>query len=71
MNNRLGGTEAAEVMQVIKTVAKRGSGTDYDPVRTVVQIWSLDGEFIAEDDPVVYACLREDERKDKDFPSAQ
>lgn len=42
------GTEKANVMQVIRTVARRGSGTKESPLRYVTQYWSLDGELLAE-----------------------
>ena len=45
------GTDSAKVIQVIKTISIRGSGTDNDPVRAVKQLWSFDGGLIAESDP--------------------
>ncbi len=36
------GTESAKVIQVIETKAKRGLGTEKDPVRDVVQYWDLE-----------------------------
>lgn len=47
---RANGTESAKVVQVIETKAKRGLGIEKDPVREVVQYWSLDGKFLAERD---------------------
>ncbi len=44
------GTNSAEVIQVIKTTAKRGLGTEKDPAREVTQYWDLDGTFLAETD---------------------
>lgn len=48
MNKRPDGTESARVIQVIETKAKRGLGTEKDPVREVTQYWDLDGTFLAE-----------------------
>lgn len=45
------GTESAKVVSVIETVALRGSGTETDPCREVIQYWSFDGELLAENDP--------------------
>ena len=44
------GTKSAKVIQVIETKAKRGLGTEKDPVRDVTQYWDLDGNFLAEAD---------------------
>lgn len=44
------GTKSAKIIQVIETVAKRGLGTEKDPVREVTQYWDLDGKFLAEMD---------------------
>ena len=44
------GTDSARVIQVIETVAKRGLGTEEDPVRDITQYWDLDGNFLAEKD---------------------
>ena len=48
MNKRPDGTKSARVIQVIETKAKRGLGTEKDPVREVTQYWDLDGTFLAE-----------------------
>lgn len=45
------GTDSARVIQVIETKAMRGEGTDIQPSREVTQYWTLDGEFLAENDP--------------------
>ena len=46
-------TDGAQVILVIRTkLLVRGKGTKEDPVRVVEQYWSLDGEFLAENDPV-------------------
>lgn len=44
------GTISAKVIQVIETKAKRGLGTEKDPVRDVTQYWDLEGNFLAEMD---------------------
>ena len=36
-----------EVMQVIRTKTKTGSGTEEDPNRYEVKYWSLGGELLA------------------------
>lgn len=43
----------AKVIQVIETEVTRGKGVDDDPLRGVMQYWSLDGELLAESDPLV------------------
>ena len=53
------GTKSARVIQVIETKAKRGLGTEKDPVREVTQYWDFDGNFLAEMDvqhciPIIY-----------------
>lgn len=47
---RPNGTRSAKVIQVIETKAKRGLGTEKDPVREVTQYWDFDGNFLAEMD---------------------
>lgn len=47
---RADGTKSAKVIQVIETKAKRGLGTEKDPVREVIQYWDLKGAFLAESD---------------------
>lgn len=47
---RADGTKSAKVIQVIETKAKRGLGTEKDPVRDVTQYWDLEGNFLAEMD---------------------
>lgn len=46
------GTDSAKLITVIKTESLRGDGTEKDPCRTVVQYWSLEGELLAEKDPL-------------------
>ena len=43
----------ARIVRLIYTTERRGAGTDSDPQRDVVQLWSLDGNLIAEVDPFV------------------
>lgn len=47
---RADGVKTARIIQVIETVAKRGLGTEKDPVRDVKQYWDLEGSFLAEMD---------------------
>ncbi|MCK4727172.1 MAG: hypothetical protein KAT29_15270 [Anaerolineales bacterium] len=42
--------DSVKLITVIEVKAIRGIGTDYDPGRIVVQLWSLDGKLLAEDD---------------------
>lgn len=52
MSARPRGTDSARVIQVIETKALRGSGdSEADMCRNVTQYWSLDGEFLVENDP--------------------
>lgn len=46
----------ARVIQVIETdLQRRGSGKDeHSPIRVVRQYWSLEGELLAEVDPLIY-----------------
>lgn len=47
--------DKAEVIQVIRTtLTRRGDGKD-DPIRSITQYWSLDGELLAEVDPLTQA----------------
>jgi hypothetical protein len=43
-------TLSAEVIRVIHTTAKRGSGTPNNPERVVHQYWTLEGMLLAEYD---------------------
>lgn len=43
-------TESARVIKVIETKSTRGAGTSANPVRSVTQYWSLNGELLAEKD---------------------
>ena len=44
----LRGCDSAKIEQVIVTKALKGSGTENDPYREVVQYWSLDGKLLFE-----------------------
>lgn len=44
------GVKSARIIQVIETKAKRGLGTEKDPVREVTQYWDFEGNFLAEMD---------------------
>ena len=46
------GTQSAEIIQVIKTTAKIGTGTEKDPARILTQYWDFEGHLLAEDDPI-------------------
>lgn len=45
------GTDSAKVIQVIKTEALRGKGTQEDLSRVVTQYWDFNGNLLAEHDP--------------------
>lgn len=47
------GTDSARVIQVIETKALCGAGTDEDPCRCITQYWSMEGDLLAESDPVL------------------
>lgn len=43
----------ARVIQVVETtLERRGKGVEGDPIRIITQYWSMDGELLAEVDPV-------------------
>ncbi len=50
---RGGAMSEARLIQVIQTTSKEGNGTDRDPIRTVIEYWSVDGEFLAKRDMVL------------------
>lgn len=60
------GTDSAEVIEVIKTTALRGTGTKEDMSRIVTQYWSFEGELLAEYDP----CAKEKEQFPTQFSYA-
>ena len=47
------GTDSAKVIQGIVTESVVGRGTEEDPTRSILQYWSLNGEFLAKVDPVL------------------
>lgn len=44
MNNQ--GVEIAKTARIIITVSKAGSGAETDPIKKIVQCWTLDGKII-------------------------
>lgn len=40
----------AKIIEVIETIADRGTGIDGDPYRGVYQLWTKEGELIFERD---------------------
>ena len=47
------GVDSAKVIQVIETRSARGSGSENQPIRIVIQYWSLEGDLSAENDPIM------------------
>lgn len=47
------GAASAKVIQVIAVEVSRGKGTEKDMCRPVTQYWSLEGELLAEFDPLL------------------
>ncbi len=59
-NNRTArprGTDSAKLIQVIVTESIAGLGVEGDPVRTIKQYWSEEGELLAVNDPLVQSPL--------------
>lgn len=46
------GTDEAKIILIIETRSLRGIGTEEDPCRCVSQYWSLNGDLLAENDPL-------------------
>lgn len=44
------GVDSASVIQVIKTEALKGDGTEKNPVRITTQYWDFNGKLLAEAD---------------------
>ena len=42
----------AKVISVVQVEAKIGTGTKEDPVRNVIQYWDIEGNLLAERDPL-------------------
>lgn len=53
---------SARIVKVIEVKAKKGIGTEYDPVREITQYWDQDGKLLAEKDP--YLHMVNDQRGD-------
>ena len=47
------GVDSAKVIQVIETRSARGSGSENQPIRIVIQYWSLEGDLLAANDPIM------------------
>jgi len=45
----------AKLIQVIQTESMRGKGEGESPLRRVIEYWSLEGELLAESDPLSIA----------------
>jgi hypothetical protein len=43
--------DAPRVVEVIRLYVTRGEGTEQDRCRRVLQIWTTDGQLLAENDP--------------------
>ena len=41
------GTDNAKLIKVIRTESIKGAGIEKDPVRIIVQYWSLQGQLLA------------------------
>lgn len=54
------GTDSARLVQVIETKSIRGTGNEEDLCREVTQYWDLDGNLLAESDPVTKNAQQED-----------
>jgi hypothetical protein len=40
----------ARIIELIETLEQRGTGKESDPVRLVRQLWTKQGDLVAEDD---------------------
>lgn len=49
---RLDGCKKAEVIQVIRVTSVRGAGTPEDPIRELIEFWSLEGYLLAQNDAI-------------------
>ena len=56
---RFRGTDNAKIVQLIRTVAPMGAGTETDPVRRVYQYWSLDGKLLFTEDDYLNGKIEE------------
>lgn len=50
---------AVKLISVIETQSERGDGSERQPVRTVMEYWSLDGKKLAEFDPYYLDLIEE------------
>ena len=58
------GTESAELVTLIHTKTKRGTGIPGDPSRYVDQYWRMDGtEMVAEYDPYIDDAAQVEQRE--------
>jgi hypothetical protein len=48
------GVYSVKTLQVIQTMSMRGFGNNDEPHRTVIQIWDMGGNLLAEHDPMIY-----------------
>ncbi len=55
------GTDSAKVIQVIKTEALRGEGTEDDLCRMVTQYWDFVGNLLAENDSCVTESVTQED----------
>ncbi len=55
------GTDSAKVIQVIKTEALRGEGTEDDLCRMVTQYWDFEGNLLAENDSCVTESVTQED----------
>lgn len=46
-----------KIIEVIYTTEKLGLGTENGPIRLVTQLWSKEGNLIAQYDPVESKCI--------------
>ena len=47
------GTDAVEIMKVIRTTSIIGYGTEKDPVRLIYQYWDFEGNMLASNDTLI------------------
>ncbi len=55
---RKSNVNTVELIEVIKTESVCGKGTEEDPVRVVIEYWSLEGELLARVDTYEEAIKR-------------
>jgi hypothetical protein len=48
--DKVEGENLAKLVELIACKFKRGTGTESDPFRTIYQLWTKDGELVAEND---------------------